>query len=375
MVFSDHGERHDILHDNNLSAPVEHNADDRDKPYDPLGGARPSIISTISYRHAASGIDDSSGFSDDDMRIMLVGQVNLFQKKEIEAMLSLSPSSRDDKPTHIPRFVVFRLPYFESEPCEKQKECSFSPSVQYISTSDPHTLASEIPLRILLPEGVLSCPSCLICCTVLSACLTPIDLLYQLLEQGWCATTLEPSFRPPFPLSRVQVEDVRIAYEGATRSDLVTQPVTRCESLLDGQRSGLIPLSVHNTATVIALRAKPGSVASSAHESIEIGRSAKPKLSSTGSLATSGSLASFATAKSTQDEPASKSLNGYNPVNPLETVRENDRPAPGLSAPLMKLHFEYYTSLHQQKIVRVQSRQCRHARHANQDERVWGAHS
>jgi len=352
MVFSDFRARHDISGDTNASILVEQNANEMDTPYDPLD-ARPPVISVVPYGNAASGIGSSHGFPDDDMRDMLIEQATMYREKEIEAAHSPSPSlsTSDDDPVHTPRFVVFRLPCFGPEPCEKQKECSFSPSVQYISTSDPHTLASGVPWRISLPEGVLACPSCLICCTVLSACLTPIDLLYQLLEQSWCTTTLEPSFRPPFPLSRVQVEDVRIAYERATTSDLDTQPVTRCESLLDGQRSSLIPLSVHNTATGIALRAKPGSVASSAHESIEIGRSAKPKLSSTGSLATSDSLASFATAKSTQDEPASKSLNGNNPVNLLETVRENDRPAPGLSAPLMKLHFEYYTSLHQQKII------------------------
>jgi len=351
MVFSDHGERHDILHDNNPSAPVEHNADDFDEPYDPLGGARPSIISTVSYRRAASGIDDSSGFSDDDMRDMLVEQVDLFQKKEIEAMLSLSPSSREDKPTHIPRFVVFRLPYFEPEPCEWEEQRQSSSSVQYISTYDPHTLPFEVPLGTLLPDGVLSCRPCLICCTVLSEWLHPIDLLCQLLEQRWCAAELQHNFRAPFPLSHVQVENIRVAHERTIVPDLESQPGTGWGSLLDYRRIGFMSFLVQKSATGIVRRTVTGPVAISGHQSIDIGRSPKPKLSSPTSLATSDSMSSFATAISTHDIPASMSPSGYRPANPMETVRENGRPAPGLSAPIAKLHDDYYTTLRQQKII------------------------
>jgi serine/threonine protein kinase len=41
----------------------------------------------------------------------------------------------------------------------------------------------------------------------------------------------------------------------------------------------------------------------------------------------------------------------YTPVNTMETIRENERPAPGLSAPLVKLHNDYYTTLRQHKLI------------------------
>jgi serine/threonine protein kinase len=350
MIFSGPAKRRDIPDDTSPSVLSAQSAADLALPYNPLG-ARTSAIPTMLYGNMKSGFDDSPGFTDDDMRYMLIEQATIYRVKEIGTTDSPSPDTCDGQSVRRPRFVVFRLPYLGSEPGAWEDGRQSSSSAQYLSTYDPHILA-EVPLGTLLPDGVLSCRPCLICCTDLGSWLRPIDLLRQLLEQAWCAAELEPSFRAPFPLSRVQIEDIRVAYERTVVPDLARQGVSMWGTFSDDERIRFKSFSLLKPATSGVVRRLPTDpVAISGHQSIDAGLSLRPKLSPSTSLATSGSLASFATARSTHDEPAFTSPSGYCTTNTVESVRENERPAPRLSALLAKIHEDYYTVLRQEKII------------------------
>ncbi|CAN9171771.1 unnamed protein product [Alternaria alternata] len=62
---------------------------------------------------------------------------------------------------------------------------------------------------------------------------------------------------------------------------------------------------------------------------------------SSATFVTASSLATFTSARSTYSGPAMR----------IETIREDEPPEPGLSAPLRRLHEDYYSSLHKINII------------------------
>ncbi|CAN9479714.1 unnamed protein product [Alternaria alternata] len=69
------------------------------------------------------------------------------------------------------------------------------------------------------------------------------------------------------------------------------------------------------------------------------------------SFMTASSRATFFSARSTYNSPAYMSASGYNPATRIKTIREEEPPEPGLSAPLVKLHKDYYSSLRGREII------------------------
>jgi serine/threonine protein kinase len=69
------------------------------------------------------------------------------------------------------------------------------------------------------------------------------------------------------------------------------------------------------------------------------------------SLMTASSRATFISARTTYNSSAYMSASSYSPAMRIETIREDEPPGPGLSAPLVQLHKDYYCSLRQQEII------------------------
>ncbi|KAB2099834.1 hypothetical protein AG0111_0g11992 [Alternaria gaisen] len=69
------------------------------------------------------------------------------------------------------------------------------------------------------------------------------------------------------------------------------------------------------------------------------------------SFTTASSPATFVSARSTYNSPAYMSANGYSPAMRIETIREDEPPEPGLPAPLVQLHKDYYSSLRKREII------------------------
>ncbi|CAN9465284.1 unnamed protein product [Alternaria alternata] len=69
------------------------------------------------------------------------------------------------------------------------------------------------------------------------------------------------------------------------------------------------------------------------------------------SFMTASSRATFFSARSTYNSPAYMSVSGYNPATRIKTIREDEPPAPGLSAPLVQLHKDYYSRLREREII------------------------
>lgn len=80
-------------------------------------------------------------------------------------------------------------------------------------------------------------------------------------------------------------------------------------------------------------------------------QSSMSNFSSPASFMTASSPATFISAKSTYNSPAHMSASGYSPAMRIETIREDEPPEPGLSAPLVQLHEDYYLGLHKREII------------------------
>ncbi|RYO21728.1 hypothetical protein AA0111_g9589 [Alternaria arborescens] len=69
------------------------------------------------------------------------------------------------------------------------------------------------------------------------------------------------------------------------------------------------------------------------------------------SFMTASSRATFFSARSTYSSPAYTSASGYNPATRIETIREDEPPAPGLSSLLIQLHKDFYSRLREREII------------------------
>jgi serine/threonine protein kinase len=66
---------------------------------------------------------------------------------------------------------------------------------------------------------------------------------------------------------------------------------------------------------------------------------------------TASSRTTFVSARSTYNSPAYMSASSYTPAVRTKTIREDEPPEPGLAAPLVQLHQDYYSSLREREII------------------------
>ncbi|CAN9436263.1 unnamed protein product [Alternaria sp. RS040] len=69
------------------------------------------------------------------------------------------------------------------------------------------------------------------------------------------------------------------------------------------------------------------------------------------SFMTASSRTTFVSARSTYNSPAYMSASSYTPAIRIKTIREDEPPEPGLAAPLVQLHQDYYSSLREREII------------------------
>lgn len=101
-------------------------------------------------------------------------------------------------------------------------------------------------------------------------------------------------------------------------------------------------------------RAKTGEVVDSGASNLSSGYRRPSPISafdSPASFKTASSRATFFSARSTYNSPVYMSASGYNPATRIETIREDEPPLPGLSAPLVQLHKDYYYRLREREII------------------------
>jgi hypothetical protein len=106
-----------------------------------------------------------------------------------------------------------------------------------------------------------------------------------------------------------------------------------------------VPWSAYRPSTEFNFtRAKTGALDdhNALSSSPDYQQSSMSDFNSSATFVTASSLATFTSARSTYSGPAMR----------IETIREDEPPEPGLSAPLRRLHEDYYFSLHRKKIIR-----------------------
>ena len=103
-----------------------------------------------------------------------------------------------------------------------------------------------------------------------------------------------------------------------------------------------VPWSAYRPSTEFNFtRAKTGALDdhNALSSSPDYQQSSMSDFNSSATFVTASSLATFTSARSTYSGPAMR----------IETIREDEPPEPGLSAPLRRLHEDYYFSLHRKK--------------------------
>jgi hypothetical protein len=125
---------------------------------------------------------------------------------------------------------------------------------------------------------------------------------------------------------------------------------------IDGDLSSEEPSSGYQESTVVnsTQAANDGSEVHGArpvHRSSRYQQSPISDFNSPASFMTASSPATFVSARSTYNSPAYMSASGYSPAMMIESIREDEPPEPGLSAPLVRLRDDYYTNLRQHEII------------------------
>ncbi|RYN38916.1 hypothetical protein AA0114_g11391 [Alternaria tenuissima] len=351
MASSGFDELHNVLGCSEPCLLHEYSYNGFKEPYDPTDTQRPTIP-TLSFKPGAYSAKDPFCFSTDDMRIELSEQAKFHRKKGKNIMDPSSVSLCDDTSAQDVRFFVLCLPYFNPEQRTWEEQRQSSSKFRYMSTDDPDDIELQIPSTRSLPDGVLSCRPAIISCTVISPSSHPVDVLCTLLTRGWGSAELDSSFCTLFPFLREQIEDVRVGFERTVIPDLVVEPAMRWGSFFAYQRTDWMSYLMRQLATKFIVRKLTrGPIAISRLQGIDVGRLPEPKLGAPASLVTNASLPSFVTARSNLTGSAAMSPNRFSPFNMIEIIRENELPVSGLPAALVKIHNDYYTTLHQQRLI------------------------
>jgi hypothetical protein len=82
-----------------------------------------------------------------------------------------------------------------------------------------------------------------------------------------------------------------------------------------------------------------------------ISQSPMSHFGSPASFMTASSPATFFSARTAFNSPEYLSASGYSPATRIGTIREDEPPAPDLSAPLRQLQSDYYITLHEQNLI------------------------
>ncbi|CAI9630146.1 unnamed protein product [Alternaria burnsii] len=101
-------------------------------------------------------------------------------------------------------------------------------------------------------------------------------------------------------------------------------------------------------------RAKAGGIEDHGASNLSSGYRRQSPIStfnSPASFMTASSRTTFVSARSTYNSPAYMSASSYTPAMGIKTIREDEPPEPGLAAPLVQLHQDYYSSLREREIL------------------------